>query len=218
MSGIVFDREIPRSYRYIGVLDAYWHPFYDLYTMSDGGAPCTAVSLHYRVNVQQYTGEDWISAKLILSTSATDILNAGVPKSDDLVVRPPTPVPVTPTLTLPSPVEMMACCYETSPSLPPIPADWEDDIVEDMGFGFFNDDLPPPPPELVQSAAVISKNPMAVSYTVETLTTIPSNTILHKVLVATIPLEAVITHITTPRKSPIAYLQVMRMTFLWILG
>jgi len=50
---------------------------------------------------------------------------------------------------------------------------------------------------------------MTVSYTVETLTTIPSNAILHKVLVATIPLEAVITHITTPRKSAIAYLQVM---------
>ena len=180
--------------------------------MSEGGAPCTAVSLCYRVNVRQHTGEDWTNAKLILSTSATDILDAGVPKSDDLVVRPPTPVPATPTLTLPPPVGVLQCFYRASPSLPPIPADWEDDIVENMGFEFNDDSLPPPPPELVQSAAVISKNPMTVSYTVETLTTIPSNVILHKVLVAAIPLEAVITHITTPGKSPIAYLQVMWVT------
>ena len=91
------------------------------------------------------------------------------------------------------------------------------DEDEDMGFGLFDGDdalLPPPHvaplPQLAQSAATISKSPMTVSYTVEALTTIPSDGLPYKVLVATVPLEAVITHITTPGKSPIAYLQVWK--------
>lgn len=63
-------------------------------------------------------------------------------------------------------------------------------------------------PPLVQTTAIVSKNPMAVSYTVDEYTTIPSNLLSHKVMVAIIPLEATISHITSPRKSPIAYLQV----------
>jgi len=48
---------------------------------------------------------------------------------------------------------------------------------------------------------------MAVSYTVDEYTTIPSNSLSHKVLVAIIPFEATISHITSPRKSPVSYLQ-----------
>jgi hypothetical protein len=55
---------------------------------------------------------------------------------------------------------------------------------------------------------------MTVSYTVEALTTIPSDGVPHKVLVATVPFEAVFTHITTPRKSPIAYIQVLEAVLL----
>ena len=65
-----------------------------------------------------------------------------------------------------------------------------------------------PLPLLVQTAAVVSKSPMAVSYTVDEYTTIPSDHLSHKVLVAIIPFEATISHITSPRKSPVAYLQV----------
>jgi len=50
---------------------------------------------------------------------------------------------------------------------------------------------------------------MTVTYAVEALTTVPSYGVSRKVLVATTPFEAVITHITTPRESPIAYLQVL---------
>jgi len=88
----------------------------------------------------------------------------------------------------------------------------EEQSDEDMGFCLFGDETPPAPvvplPQLGQSAAVISKSPMTVSYTVEALTTIPSDGLSYKVLVAIIPFEAVIAHVTTPRKSPIAYLQV----------
>jgi len=60
----------------------------------------------------------------------------------------------------------------------------------------------------METTAIVSKNPMAVSYTVEEPTTIPSDHLSHKVLVAIIPFKAVVSHITSPRKSPIVYLQV----------
>ena len=60
----------------------------------------------------------------------------------------------------------------------------------------------------METTAVVSKNPMAVSYTVDEPTTIPSDHLSHRVLVAVIPFEATISHITSPRKSPMAYLQV----------
>jgi len=95
----------------------------------------------------------------------------------------------------------------------------EEESDEDMGFCLFDDDDAPPAPivplpQLAQSAAAISKSPMTVSYTVEALTTIPSDGVSYKVLVAIVPFEAVITHVTTPRKSPIAYLQVLE-ELLW---
>jgi len=98
-----------------------------------------------------------------------------------------------------------------------MPGSPSEESDEDLAFGLFDgDDTAPlghyiaPLPQLAQSTATISKSPMTVSYTVEALTTIPSDGLPYKVLVATVPFEVVITHITTPRKSPIAYLQVRK--------
>jgi hypothetical protein len=55
---------------------------------------------------------------------------------------------------------------------------------------------------------IISKSPLSVTYTVDGKTTIPTDGQSHKVLVASLPLEATVTHVTTPRKSTVAYLQV----------
>jgi len=202
------------------VRNAYWHPLYDLYTTSENGKPTTAVSLHYRVNVRQHTGEDWTNTKLILSTSATDTLNAGVPELDNLIVRPTTPPPIMPPPPsfIPAPMIFHSAPQAVAPiitqplgSIPPPPVTTGEERGGPAGFGrVYGQYNPVPPlPELVQNAAVISKSPMTISYTVEALTTIPSDGISHKVLVATIPLEAAITHIVSPRKSPMAYLQVM---------
>jgi hypothetical protein len=75
-----------------------------------------------------------------------------------------------------------------------------------------------PLPQLAQGTATISKSPVTVSYTVEELATIPSDGVSYKVLVAVVPFEALITHITTPRKSPIAYLQVLEAALLRVLS
>ena len=175
------------------MLGARWEPLYDLYAATEGGKPSTSVSLHYLVNLSQNTGEDWTDAKLILSTSATDVLNAGIPSPDNLIVGPPSPPP------------------EESE---------ESEESEDMAFGLSDEVAPsrsapkpprpprPPLPRLTQSSATISKNPMTITYTIEALTTVPSDGVSRKVLVATIPFEAVIMHIATPRQSPIAHLQV----------
>ena len=195
-----------------GVLHARWDPLYDLYATTEDEKPSTSVSLHYRVNLSQRTGEDWTSAKLILSTSATDVLNAGIPSPDSLVIRPPTPPP--------SPIQTRQSGAIVRCSVA-VAVEEEEQSDEDMAFGLFGDTPPAPVvplPQLAQSAAAISKSPMNISYTVEALTTIPSDGISHKVLVATVPFEAVITHVTTPRKSPIAYLQVLEVTFLRALG
>ena len=186
-----------------GVDRAYWDPLYDLYATSEDGKPSPSVSLHYRVNLWQSTGEDWTSAKLILSTSATDILNAGIPRPDNLVIQPQIVEPPTPSK------KSRFRARSPSPMM-----EEEDDEESDACFDLFSDGdiaVPVSLPQLAQSAAVISKSPMSVNYTVEALTTIPSDGISHKVLVVTLPFEAAITHITTPRKSPIAYLQVLKV-------
>ena len=231
----VVELKNPAHFLRIGVLSARWDPLYDLYATSEGGKPSTSVSLHYRVNLSQSTGEDWTSAKLILSTSATDVLNAGIPRPDNLIIKPPTPPPPPPPIVIQPPPPIMIqsapsqplygmqpCIVSPSRSYSPSSVAVESD--DNMGFFDFDDgptpDLVPiaPLPQLAQSAATISKNPVIISYTVEALTTIPSDGISYKVLVATIPFEAVITHITTPRKSPIAYLQVLEAALLQILN
>jgi len=200
----------------LGVGDGQWRPLYDLYTYSQNGKPSTSVSLHFRVNVSQSTGEDWNDAELILSTSETDILNAGIPKTDSLVIEPkPKPPLPPPHLLLGSRHKRKlfprSVLYQGSPDGSVPSASRSDDAVyceEDAEVGESVVSLAAALPEMSEGGAVISKSPMAVNYTVDERTTIPSDGKSHKVLVAVVPLEAVISHITTPRKSPLAYLQV----------
>jgi len=192
----------------LGVEDAEWLPLYDLYAYSQDGTPSTSVSLHYRVILSQSTGEDWNDAKLILSVSETDILNAGIPTSDSLVIEPkpkPPPPPPPPQFAFGSMKfgsRFLDAEEESSPS-----EHGEKDYCREIAvapLGLLATVLP----EMPEGRAVVSKSPMAVKYTVDELTTIPSDDDSHKVLVAIVPLEATISHITTPRKSPLAYLQV----------
>ena len=159
------------------------------------------------MNLSQSTGEDWNDAKLILSTSETDVLNAGIPTSDGLVIEQkfkPPPPPMPPAI-MPAGSAKAKRKKATVGSALPAPDDVDSSIG---GANFFRGIRAAVLPEMSEGGAVISKSPMAVNYTVDELTTIPSNGESHKVLVALIPLEAVISHITTPRKSPLAYLQV----------
>ena len=199
--------------------DARWYPLYDLYASSQDGKPSTSVSLYYRVNLSQGTGEDWKNAKLILSTSETNVLNAGVPKSDSLVIEPKQPTP--PPSALRHRIVLLGSIRkpkrrkrdrsvgeeeEASESEAEDDEDEDDEYCEE--YFDSTDLLDAALPEMSEGGAVVSKTPMRVNYIVDELTTIRSDRESHKVLVATVPLEAAISHITTPRKSPLAYLQV----------
>lgn len=199
-----------------GVGGPRWSALYDLYAASQEGKPSTSVFLHYRVNLSQKTGEDWNDAKLILSTSETDILDAGVPASDSLVVEPkykPPPPPPPQQMAIGSmrtkqtarkSTGFMDMEAEESISSDFVEEEYEMEIDGDSAESlaiFFTQ-------EISEAGAAISKSPMAVNYTVDELTTIPSDAESHKVLVAIVPFEATISHITTPLKTPLAYLQV----------
>lgn len=203
------------SYPLLGVDSAQWRPLYDLYAYSQDGKPSSSVSLHYRVNLSQTTGEDWNDAKLVLSTSETEILNAGIPTSDGLVIEPK-PKPLSPT---PSPPATARARMGSARFLSAVAEESSlesGDASESGDVAYCKTSVPvlaclPAAialPEMSEGGAIISKSPVAVNYTVDELTTIPSDGDSHKVLVAIVPLEATISHITTPRKSPLAYLQV----------
>lgn len=151
--------------------DASWSPLYGLYATSEDGIPSKSVSLHYRVNLQQETGEDRNDAKLILSTSATDVLDAGVPASESLVIEPEAKLPPPP----PPPVKVRCC------SVAKVTDTSYMAYLPQLAFAMTPLIISVP---LMETTAIVSKNPMTVSYTVEEPTTIPSDHLSHKVLVA----------------------------------
>jgi len=175
------------------------------------------------VNLSQSTGEDWSDAKLVLSTSETDVLNAGVPKSDGLVIEPKQPPPP-PQIKMKMKKQITALMTKqtarrTSGAVVRLDAnpdemggivdlDYDECDEGDFDYSDASLDLDTYLPEMSEGGALVLKTPMGVNYTVDELTTILSDSQSHKVLVATIPFEATISHITTPRKSPLAYLQV----------
>ena len=179
-SGLLVTSELSRR---IGVSNAQWYPVYDLHAGSEKGKPSTSVTLQYRVALSQSTGETWNNTDLTLSTSATDVLNAGIPTSQSLSIEP---VP------------------KVQPVIAPASA----------GFGMSAGPVVTQQMQMARSVnfaaprGVVSKSPLSVTYTVEGKTTIPTDGQSHKVLVASLPLEGTVTHVTTPRKSTVAYLQV----------
>lgn len=167
--------ELHVSYR---VSNAQWYPVYDLHATSENGKPSASVSLQYRVALSQSTGEAWNNTDLILSTSATDVLNAGIPTSQSLSIEPIIKAPYGGVVTRSAPGAAISAGYASIPTQ-----------------------------SIVVNRGVVSKSPLSVTYTVEGKTTIPTDGESHKVLVASLPLEAAVTHVTTPRKSTVAYLQ-----------
>ncbi|KAF9649660.1 hypothetical protein BDM02DRAFT_3166452 [Thelephora ganbajun] len=168
--------ELHVSYR---VSNAQWYPVYDLHAGSENGKPSTAVSLQYRVALSQSTGEIWNNTDLILSTSATDVLNAGIPTSQSLSIEP-------------IPKQQPTPSYKTRGAAPVI-------VQAPQVLGTLS--------YVAAPRGIVSKSPLSVTYAVEGKTTIPTDGQSHKVLVASPPLEATVTHVTTPRKSTIVYLQ-----------
>ncbi|KAF9496664.1 hypothetical protein BDN71DRAFT_731529 [Pleurotus eryngii] len=67
------------------VTNASWSPTYELHASMEGGQPTT---LHYRAQVTQSTGEDWVDAPLTLSVIETGGISHKIPTLLPLKIRP----------------------------------------------------------------------------------------------------------------------------------
>ena len=65
------------------------------------------------------------------------------------------------------------------------------------------------PSAFAEPTTVITETPLAISYSVEGESTIPSDGVAHQVSVAVLPFDAKISHVTIPRIEPRVYLQVI---------
>jgi type II secretory pathway pseudopilin PulG len=60
----------------------------------------------------------------------------------------------------------------------------------------------------VEPTTVVAETPIAISYSVHGESTIPSDDVVHQVVIAVLPFEATISYISVPRIEPRVYLQV----------
>ncbi|KAF7424576.1 hypothetical protein PC9H_009884 [Pleurotus ostreatus] len=67
------------------VTNASWSPTYELHASMEVGQPTT---LHYRAQVTQSTGEDWVDAPLTLSVTGTGGISHTIPTLLPLKIRP----------------------------------------------------------------------------------------------------------------------------------
>lgn len=193
--------------------NARWNPTYDLHaTSTTDGRPSSSVFLHYRVHLSQSTGEHWTDAKLILSTTATDSLNVGIPEPTSLSIkRLRTSNPSNASYpavygTVPATVSHSLTKKRHGFRRVEEEAEEEVDFELDEDDEDFVDYIGPDP--ILEGISFVSKSPLAIIYTVDGATTIPSDGELHKVSVAQLSFDAKIFHVTVPRQEALAYIQV----------
>ncbi|KAJ7149928.1 hypothetical protein C8R46DRAFT_1008752 [Mycena filopes] len=76
--------------------------------------------------------------------------------------------------------------------------------VDDLAEDFEDIDIPG---AQAGPTTIVTETPLAISYSVEGTTTVPSDGTVHQVTVAVLPFDAKISHICTPRVDPRVYLQ-----------
>jgi uncharacterized protein (TIGR02231 family) len=181
------------------VSNTRWAPLYDLHAISEENQVSSSVSLHYRVQISQSTGEHWNDTAIILSTTATDALSAGIPEPKSLSIqRTPVSSRYIPAA---SPIQKRGrgrfLDVEAEASSDEEDEEKQEDVIE-------GEPLIP----TAEGVAFVSRNPVSVSYAVDGKSTILSDGEIHKVSVAQLPFEASITHVTVPRQETLAYIQV----------
>ncbi|KAI0037214.1 hypothetical protein K488DRAFT_39409 [Vararia minispora EC-137] len=174
------------------VTGASWNPAYELHaTAAKAGHPGAEVSLQYRASVTQKTGEDWTGVSLTLSTAPTDTSQDSIPDLKPTRLRPPPPPPA-----------IYAIDYgAATPQRRPLGEDSEDTITS----GDWEE--PVETQTLREHQTIVKESPLAHAYTVEGLSSVPSDNITHKVSIATLLLYADIQHVAVPKVKAVAYLQ-----------
>ena len=70
------------------------------------------------------------------------------------------------------------------------------------------EDVSSPSTTGVEPTTIVAETPIAISYSVHGESTIPSDDVVHQVVIAVLPFEATISYISVPRIEPRVYLQV----------
>ncbi|KAI0065022.1 hypothetical protein BV25DRAFT_1799628 [Artomyces pyxidatus] len=186
------------------VRDATWVPTYELHHA--GGA----LTLHYRVRVTQRTGEDWTGVALALSTADADPAGQRIPVLVPTRIRPPVAFSggrrgglAAASSTADGAADAAAAATVDRPvwgngaSGPANDGDeWDGSAQE-----FVPAAISEPP------AAIVKETPLAVAFSVEGESSVPSDGVAHQVSVAKLPFEANIVRVAVPKAKAVAYLQ-----------
>lgn len=259
-------------------LEGYSQPFL-VHATTENGKPSSAVTLHYRARIKQWTGEDWTDAALILSTVSSD-MSKDIPRLLPSTIKPraapnkgffqpqsqqafqqnqpnfhqfqqsqvpTTNIAVVSQNVLPAaPAQSSIFGQPTGAPRPfggsssgglfgssasSAPAFGSSGFGSAAGtssstFGAFGS--APAPADSVQEsttedsfevvagpvtepATVVNETPLAISYSVERASTIPSDDVAHQVSVAILTFEAKVTHVAIPKVEAQVYLQVSQV-------
>jgi hypothetical protein len=100
---------------------------------------------------------------------------------------------------------------------PPVPAEDPEIAAEDDARSSFEEiTLTSDGPGSSEAGTIIKETPLAISYSVDGLSSIPSDDVSHQVEMAILPFESKITHVVVPRKEARVYLQVCSLIIVWV--
>jgi hypothetical protein len=222
------------------VTDATWKPTYELHATTTNGKPSSTVTLNYRADITQSTGEDWKDAQLTLSTYNTS-LNTNIPRLFPLKIRPKHRFAPPQSGGLFGPSRPVLFGSTTGPAADPAQVRaFEAQHAQQQAFGgfvaptqqFLPQQQPPtgtfgapqPSPEAPEaedgfvladnevemaqkSGTVIKDSALAVTYSVDGQSTIPSDGIAHMVSISLLEFDCQIKHVAVPRVETMVYLQ-----------
>ncbi|KAF9554745.1 hypothetical protein CPC08DRAFT_671813, partial [Agrocybe pediades] len=207
------------------VENARWNPTYELNATTEKGKPCTTVSLYYRAQVSQETGEDWAQVSLTLSTVSFAADSKQIPISKALKIAPKATWAI-PSSTVPVIIQASRSDSRSrsrsrrrsrSPRRMHVSSDSEityPTMVPDQYPSSLhytqrrNEQIKPLDIRpITRLDTFVSETPVAASFTVPGESSIPSDGIEHQVTVSVLSFSANISYVTVPRLDPRMFLQ-----------
>ncbi|XP_065890127.1 protein F37C4.5-like [Dysidea avara] len=188
------DTDVVLALSYV-VSNASWTPQYDLRVFSNDK---TMKVLYYGL-IKQSTGEDWLDAKLSLST-ANPSIGGSVPELGVQLLKFKQPVVVSKYKSASAKAH-----YDYDRLMPLSCADEYEPTIEDCYYGGIEASYQPAPIEITTTQ--VETNWTSVAFNIPRMATIPSDNTEHKVTVALIDLKPEFEYAIIPRMSSHTYLQ-----------
>ncbi|KAI0687754.1 hypothetical protein C8T65DRAFT_619921 [Cerioporus squamosus] len=201
------------------VTGASWTPYYDLHATTSEGRPSPEVSLLYRANITQNTGEDWTDTVLTLSTANSQARqNLSVPVLETLKVSPQAPAQAPP---LPVSTGYIPSSQPSSSDVQAVRATALAKIRErqrviqqwTMNSEVENNHNRRASVEEEQHAdasgppTTVAHRPLSLSYHVDGIVALPSDGVAHKVSIAMLDFTVDLKYVSVPRKNTSAFIE-----------